>query len=125
MRSTTDVGRMGLRSGLCAGQSSSSSPNYLFMDLALCIGALSCSNGKGCFQTVAIKLEAHYCLKYHSMLHPYDFTKLETRGLNQTKHTCPVCGQGCPYTFGHTVNLQLHNNITLTTIKKRHDVHWK
>ena len=36
---------MGLRSGLCAGQSSSSTPistNYFCMDLTLCTGALSC-----------------------------------------------------------------------------------
>ncbi|KAK6314285.1 hypothetical protein J4Q44_G00157440 [Coregonus suidteri] len=36
---------MGLRSGLCAGQSSSSttiSTNHIYMDLALCKGALSC-----------------------------------------------------------------------------------
>jgi len=54
VRSGTDVGReslahnrhsMGLRSGLCAGQSSSSTPNssnHVFMDLALCTGAQSC-----------------------------------------------------------------------------------
>ena len=66
VRSQTDVGREGLalslhskssqrcsigsRSGLCAGQSSSSTPNYLihvFMDLALCTGAQSCWNRKG------------------------------------------------------------------------------
>jgi hypothetical protein len=41
---------MGLRSGLCAGQSSSSTPisaNYLCMDLTSCTGALSCWNRKG------------------------------------------------------------------------------
>ena len=66
MRSGTDVGReglarnlrssssqrcsMGLRSGLCAGQSSSSTPNssnYVFIVLALCTGAQSCWNRKG------------------------------------------------------------------------------
>ena len=65
VRSGTDVGReglarslrsnssqrcsIGLRSGLCAGQSSSSTPNLLihvFMDLALCTGAQSCWNRK-------------------------------------------------------------------------------
>ena len=59
VRSHTDVGREGLalslhsnssqrcsirlRSGLCAGQSSSSTPNsliHVFMDLALCTGAV-------------------------------------------------------------------------------------
>ena len=38
------------RSGLCAGQSSSSTPiltNHFCMDLALCRGALSCWNRKG------------------------------------------------------------------------------
>ena len=50
---------IGLRSGLCAGQSSSSTPNWLihvFMDLALCTGAPSCWNRKGsspnCFHKV-------------------------------------------------------------------------
>ena len=41
---------IGLRSGLCAGQSSSSTPNssiHVFMDLALCTGAHSCWNRKG------------------------------------------------------------------------------
>jgi len=66
VRSGTDVGRegltrslrsnssqrcyIGLRSGLCAGQSSSSTPNsliHVFMDLALCTGAQSCWNRKG------------------------------------------------------------------------------
>ncbi|XP_051526065.1 uncharacterized protein LOC127424703 [Myxocyprinus asiaticus] len=66
VRSDTDVGReglarslhsnssqrcsIGLRSGLCAGQSSSSTPNsliHVFMDLALCTGAQSCWNRKG------------------------------------------------------------------------------
>jgi hypothetical protein len=39
-----------LRSGLCAGQSSSStqiSTNHFCMDLAFCTGALLCVNGKG------------------------------------------------------------------------------
>ena len=41
---------IGLRSGLCAGQSSSSTPNsliHVFMDLALCTGAQSCWKRKG------------------------------------------------------------------------------
>jgi hypothetical protein len=41
---------MGLRSGLCADQSSSSTPistNHFCMDLALCTGELSCWNRKG------------------------------------------------------------------------------
>jgi hypothetical protein len=40
---------MWMRSGLCAGQSSSSTPisNYFCMDLALCMGALSCWKRKG------------------------------------------------------------------------------
>ena len=41
---------MGLRSALCGGQSSSSTPistNHFCMDLTLCTGALSCSNRKG------------------------------------------------------------------------------
>ncbi|KAI4872673.1 hypothetical protein NFI96_021153 [Prochilodus magdalenae] len=66
VRSDTDVGREGLalslhsnpsqrcsigwRSGLCAGQSSSSTPDSLirvFMELALCTGVRSCWNRKG------------------------------------------------------------------------------
>ncbi len=46
-----------MRSGLCAGQSSSSTPtwkNHFFLDLALCMESLS--NRKKC------------CLKQHSML---------------------------------------------------------
>ena len=50
---------IGLRSGLCAGQSSSSTPNsliHVLMDLALCTGAQSCWNRKGpspnCFHEV-------------------------------------------------------------------------
>ena len=83
VRSGTDVGRlglarswrsnsslrcsMGLRSGLCASQSSSStpiSPNYFCMDFALCMGALSCWNRKG----PSPKLEAQNCLECHFML---------------------------------------------------------
>jgi len=64
VRSGSDVGRevlahslrsnssqrcsIGLRSGLCAGQSSSSTPNsiiHVFMDLTLCTGAQSCWKG--------------------------------------------------------------------------------
>ena len=75
VRSHTDVGReglalslhsnssqrcsIGLRSGLCAGQSSSSTPNsliHVFMDPALFTGAQSCWNRKGpsqnCFHKV-------------------------------------------------------------------------
>uniref|UniRef100_A0A667X151 Doublecortin domain-containing protein n=1 Tax=Myripristis murdjan TaxID=586833 RepID=A0A667X151_9TELE len=77
VRSNTDVGQeglarslrsnssqrcsLGLRSGLCAGQSSSSTPNsliHVFMDLALCTGAQSCWNRKGHLQTVPTKLGA-------------------------------------------------------------------
>ena len=64
VRSHTDVGQeglalslrcnspqrcsIGLRSGLCAGQSSSSTPNSLIhTDLALCTGAQLCWNRKG------------------------------------------------------------------------------
>ncbi|KAI4877753.1 hypothetical protein NFI96_007850 [Prochilodus magdalenae] len=66
VRSDTDVGREGLalslrsnpsqrcsigwRSGLCAGQSSSSTPDsliHVFMELALCTGVRSCWNRKG------------------------------------------------------------------------------
>uniref|UniRef100_A0A3B4DS63 NACHT domain-containing protein n=1 Tax=Pygocentrus nattereri TaxID=42514 RepID=A0A3B4DS63_PYGNA len=66
MRSDLDVGQeglacslhsnssqrcsIGLRSGLCAGQSSSSTPNsliHVFMDPALCTAAQSCWNRKG------------------------------------------------------------------------------
>ena len=66
VRLATDVGRlgltrsqrsnssqrcsMGLRSGLCLGQSSSSTPistNYFCMDIALCTRVLSCWNRKG------------------------------------------------------------------------------
>nr|XP_061844147.1 uncharacterized protein LOC133624531 isoform X2 [Nerophis lumbriciformis] len=66
VRSHTDVGRevlalslrsnssqrcsIGFRSGLCAGQSSSSTPDsviHVFMDLALCTGAQSCWKKKG------------------------------------------------------------------------------
>ena len=50
---------IGLRWGLCAGQSSSSTPNsliYVFIDVALCTGAQSCWNRKGpspnCFHHV-------------------------------------------------------------------------
>jgi len=50
---------VGLKSGLCASQSSSSTPNLLihvFMDLAVCTGAQSCWNRKGpspnCFHEV-------------------------------------------------------------------------
>ena len=75
VRSDTDVGReglarslrwnssqrcsIGLRSGLCAGQSGSSTPNsliHVFMDHALFTGAQSCWNRKGpsanCFHKV-------------------------------------------------------------------------
>ena len=62
---------MGLRSGLCAGQSSSSTPistNHFCMDFTLCLGALSTETGKGCLQTVATKLEAQNHLECHCML---------------------------------------------------------
>ena len=75
VRSDTDVGRedlahslhsnlsqrcsIRLKLGLCAGQSISSTPNWLihvFMDLALCTGDQSCWNRKGpspnCFHKV-------------------------------------------------------------------------
>ena len=87
VRSGTDVGRlglarsqhsitsqrcsMGLRLGLCAGQSSSStsiSTNNFFMDLALCTGTLSCWNKKGPSPNCCHKLEAHNRLECHCML---------------------------------------------------------
>ena len=74
MKSHTDVGleglalstaliySIGLRSGLCASQSSSYTPNaliHVFMDLALCTGAQSCWNRKG--------LSPNCCYKVGSM----------------------------------------------------------
>ena len=62
---------MGVRSRLCAGQSSSSTPistNHFCMHLTLCMGALSCCNRKGPPQTVATKLEAKNHLECHCML---------------------------------------------------------
>ena len=50
---------MGLRSGLCAGQSSSSTPDsviHVFMDLALCTGAQSCWQRKGPAPNCSYKL---------------------------------------------------------------------
>jgi hypothetical protein len=58
---------MGLRSGLCAGQSSSSaliSKKHFCMDLALCKGALSCWNRKG----PSPNCKAQNCLECHCML---------------------------------------------------------
>ena len=91
VRLGTDVGRLGLsrsqrsnssqrclmvsRSGLCAGQSSSSTPistNHFCMDLALCTRALSCWNWKGPSKTVAMKLEAQNSLECHCILKHYD-----------------------------------------------------
>ena len=60
---------MGLRSGLCPCQSSSSTPistNHFCMDLAL--GHCHAETGKGLPQTVATKLEAQNCLEYQCML---------------------------------------------------------
>ena len=87
MWSGTDVGRlgmacsrrsnssqwcsMGLRSGLCASQSSSSTPistNHFCMDLALCTGSCHAETGKGLPQNVATKLEAENRLECNCML---------------------------------------------------------
>ena len=64
---------MGLRSVLCAGQSSSSTPistNHFCIHLALCIwGHCHAGTGKDFPQTVAMKLEAHNHLECHCMLY--------------------------------------------------------
>jgi hypothetical protein len=62
---------MGLRLGLCADQSSSSTPisaNHFCMDLALCTGHCHAETGKGLPQTVATKLEAQNRLECDCML---------------------------------------------------------
>lgn len=49
---------LGLRSGLCAGHSNSSTPTlakHVFMDPALCTGALSCWNRFGLGHSVQVK----------------------------------------------------------------------
>ena len=62
---------MRLRSGLCAGQSNSSTPistNHFCMDLAWCAGNCHVETGKGLLQTVATKMEAHNCLECQCMM---------------------------------------------------------
>ena len=99
VRSDTDVGQeglarslrskspqrcsIGLRSGLCVGQSSSPTPNsliHVFMDFALCAGAQSCCNRKrpspNCFHKVG-------SMKSLGMLKHSEFLSLELRGQAQ------------------------------------------
>ncbi|KAK6307892.1 hypothetical protein J4Q44_G00211630 [Coregonus suidteri] len=100
VRSGTDVGRlglaysrrsnssqrcsMGLRSGLCAGQASSStliSTNHSVWTSLCAQGHCHAETGKGLPQTVATKLEAQNLLE--------DFPSLELRGLDQTMKNSP------------------------------------
>ena len=73
---------MGLRSGLCAGQSSSStsiSTNYFCMDLALCTGALSWWNRKGpssnCCHKVGSTESSRMLLCAVALIFPFTGTK--------------------------------------------------
>ena len=62
---------IGLKSGLCTGQSSSStpiSPSLFCIYLALCTGHCHAETGKGLPQTVATKLEAQNRLECHCIL---------------------------------------------------------
>ena len=101
MRLGTDVGRLGLLarslrynssqrcsmgfwSGLCACQSSSSTPistNYFCMDPALCTGGhCHAETGKGLPQTVATKLEAQNHLEGHCYAVALRFPFTGTKG---------------------------------------------
>jgi hypothetical protein len=73
---------MGLRSGLCAGQSSSSTPisiNHFCMDLALCRGKLSCGNRKGpspnCYHKVGSTESSRMSLYAVALRFPFTGTK--------------------------------------------------
>jgi hypothetical protein len=79
---------MGLRSGLCAGQSSSSTPiltNHSFMDLALCRGELSCWNWKRPSRNCCLKFgstESSRMLLYAVVLRlPFPWLKLRGHAL--------------------------------------------
>jgi hypothetical protein len=77
---------MGLRSGLWAGQSSSSTQSRKTISVwtSLCARRhCHVETAKGLPQTVATKLEAQNCLECHSVLHRLDFSSLELRGLAQ------------------------------------------
>jgi hypothetical protein len=77
---------MGLRSGLCAGQSSYSTPistNHFCMDLALCKGALSCWNRKG---------------PYSNCCRKFGITELSGRSFYALVLRCPFSGTKGPST---------------------------
>ena len=67
-RSTSTLAEVGII-GLCAGQSSSSTPistNHFCMDLTLCMGLLSCWNRKGLPLTLKISLGTGPSPNYYS-----------------------------------------------------------
>jgi hypothetical protein len=79
---------MRLRSGLCAGQLSSSTPistNHFCMDLALCTGHCHVETGKGLPQTVATKLEVQNRLSLYSVALRFPFTGTKGHSLNHEK----------------------------------------
>ena len=114
VKSGTDVGRLGLarsrysnysqrysiglKSGLCAGQASSStkiSTNHFCMDLALCMEALSCWSRKGSYPNCCHKL----------------------RGLTQTMKNVPR-----PFLIHQTLQLALYflaGSVFLASAKPR------
>ena len=126
VRSHTDVGQeglalslcsnssqrcsVGLKSGLCAGQSSSSTPNSLSMSLWTLLYALVHSyvgTGRGHPQTVPTKLEAWNCPTSLGMLKHTEFLSLELKVQTQLLKNNP--NHNPPSTKLHT----WHNAVRL------------
>ena len=84
---------IGLRSGLCARQSSSSTPNsrlHVFMDLLCALVHSHVGTGRGHPQTVPTKLGAWNCPTSLGMLKHSEFLSLELRGQAQLLKNNPT-----------------------------------
>ena len=111
VRLRTDVGRldlarsrpydssqrclMGLRSGLCAGQSRSSTPtltNHFCMELTLCTGALLCWNRKGASPSCCHKVGStkSFRMSLHAVALIFPFTGTKRPSPNHEKQPRPL-----------------------------------
>ncbi|KAG7317169.1 hypothetical protein KOW79_019467 [Hemibagrus wyckioides] len=103
---------IGLRSGLCAGQSSSSTPNSLihdFMDLALCTGVQSCWNRKGSSPNSSHKVWSRKLSKMSWYAEALRVPFTGTKGPSPTPEKQHLNLEGCPKNFFNIVYHDVKN----------------
>ncbi len=93
---------MGLKPGLCADQSRSSTPNwenYFFLNLALCPGVLSCWNRKGPSPNSCHQIRNTLLSKISPYAAALKFPLTETKSPNSNHQTQPQTSSTDTYTY--------------------------